>query len=802
MISTLKKRELNLSQNTHFSKQPPVNVCNLYESMVSGKYKFTSKNMKTIIENWSYLDNDTAVACERVLDLLEIAYDVDTPSNIDSYTKAVSEIVMKVRNSKQLQTSIKRRLSRVKTRISTKINKSLEKLRGAHAGNKPSIATAGKASQAARAQDAKQDAKTEAVMNSLSTITNAIDECVNCDRIISNHAKLNKRFNLDRFVKESVFTSAQTRDNVIEFCKLVDTYDIPVKAKFAIAIENSLYAYEKNHVPYKKEDILEAASDYFLITHNNFYQMPYQISDVLARTKLYEASDYENLDILPIIYETSEQLFGEETLDGYTAIINEGIREKLKNIKLKSATSKAHEWIKRFKIGADKKIDDFVAILRKALADKPENVIDETPNILSILLTFFVIIGATSIHAILGALSVLTMYMLHIHVDRKEMEVQIKNYERHLKQVESKLDKAKTDEQKERLTKYKEQLEKDIEKLKDHLNDLKSEREKEAEEMEDDSDFSEAVTDLYTLEEAVKNIKKTNDTVDMVKQIAKKTDKLKIDDIDVITEFSLKYPYALDPEDLCLILKEHRAEVLKGSNIKRYIRSSALSENITKLENYKPVLKEDITKEETFQELADFIIMRDAIIECLENVSKESPILEMNFTNTLNMAIERIKKAASNLSEKEKILSRTVDNSLDNLKDAVNKTMEVEDRESVIRGRVLPSASRIIKVGITAAAVGYFVHPALAAIGVIGWVGMLKDNRAKERSIILDELDVELTMCNKYIQQAEEKNDMKGLRNLLMIKKKLESQRNRLKYKMHVDFRDQDVVKGDNDEKD
>ena len=174
----------------------------------------------------------------------------------------------------------------------------------------------------------------------------------------------------------------------------------------------------------------------------------------------------------------------------------------------------------------------------------------------------------------------------------------------------------------------------------------------------------------------------------------------------------------------------------------------------------------------------------------------------MNFTNTLNMAIERIKKAASNLSEKEKILSRTVDNSLDNLKDAVNKTMEVEDRESVIRGRVLPSASRIIKVGITAAAVGYFLHPALAAIGVIGWVGMLKDNRAKERSIILDELDVELTMCNKYIQQAEEKNDMKGLRNLLMIKKKLESQRNRLKYKMHVDFRDQDVVKGDNDEKD
>lgn len=800
MISTLKKRELNLSQNTHFSKQPPVNVCNLYESMVSGKYKFTSKNMKTIIENWSYLDNDPAVACERVLDLLEIAYDVDTPSNIDSYTKAVSEIVMKVRNSKQLQTSIKRRLGRVKTRISTKINKSLEKLRGAHAGNKPSIATAGKASQAARAQDAKQDAKTEAVMNSLSTITNAIDECVNCDRIISNHAKLNKRFNLDRFVKESVFTSAQVQDNVLEFCELIDTYAIPNKAKFAIAIENSLYAYEKNHIPYKKEDILEAATDYFLLVHHDHYSIPTQIADVLRKSKLYEATDFEKLDILPIIME-DDKMFDEETLDGYQLILTEGIKSKLDNIKKKSG-SKAKEILKKFKLGADKSIGAFENVVRKLIADTHEQVIDEIPNLFAILFVFVFVATATAMAAILGIMAIIFSALMSIHVNRKQMEKAIKAYDRHIKRVESKLATCKDEKKRERLEQYKEKLEKDREKLKERLDDLKSEREKEAEEMEDDSDFSEAVTDLYTLEEAVKNIKKTNDTVDMVKQVAKKADKLKIDDIDVITEFSLKYPYALDPEDLCLILKEHRTEVLKGSNIKRYIRSSALSENITKLENYKPVLKEDITKEETFQELADFIIMRDAIIECLENVSKESPMLEMNFTNTLNMAIERIKKAASNLSEKEKILSRTVDNSLDNLKDAVNKTMEVEDRESVIRGRVLPSASRIIKVGITAAAVGYFLHPALAAIGVIGWVGMLKDNRAKERSIILDELDVELTMCNKYIQQAEEKNDMKGLRNLLMIKKKLEAQRNRLKYKMHVDFRDQDVVKGDNDEKD
>lgn len=796
MISTIKKRELNLSENTEFRK-PPLNIYNLYESLLNGKYAFNSKNVKTVLENWRYLDSSPTVACEKVLDLLEVAYEKDTPTNINNYTKAVTEIVQKVRNATQLQTSIKRRISRVKTRITTKINKSLERLRDAHAGNIKSIPTG---SVAGRKQDAKQDAQSEAAMNSLKSIAEAVEDCITCDRIISNHAKLNRRFNVDRFVKESVFTSAQVKDNVIEFCKLIDTYQIPEKAKFSIAIENSLYAYEKNHIPYKKQDILEAATDYFLMSpsHGAHYSMPTIIAEVLSKSTLYEANDFEKLDILPVVLEQNEKLFGEETSDGYSEILSEGIKNKFKNIKLDGAKNKARETVKQFKLGADKGINAYNAMIRKLFANKPKHIIDETPNVLAILLTFFVVVGATSIHAVLGALAAITTYFINLEADAQEADAQIKNYERHLKKVESRISKAKSSEEKERLEAYKNQLEKDLEKIKDYREDLKSDREKEADEANEYNDLDEAFITLTTLDEGTKHLQKAN--YDMIGNIAKKVSKLKIDDIDVITEFSCKYPDLIDPEDLAIILKDHKEEVLKGNNISKYIRSSALSDNITKLENIKQKDLEEASVDDAIRDLSDLIIYRDAIIECLENAD-DNALLEMNFTNTLNLAIERIKKAAQNLSDKEKVISRTIDNSLDNLKDAINQATAAEDREAVIRGKILPPASRIIKLAMASAAIGYFIHPALSAIAVIGWFAMSQENRAKERHIILDELDVELTMCNKYIQQAEEKNDMKGLRNLLMIKKKLEAQRNKLKYKMKVDYKE-DVQKGDNDEND
>ena len=43
-------------------------------------------------------------------------------------------------------------------------------------------------------------------------------------------------------------------------------------------------------------------------------------------------------------------------------------------------------------------------------------------------------------------------------------------------------------------------------------------------------------------------------------------------------------------------------------------------------------------------------------------------------------------------------------------------------------------------------------------------------------------------MCEKYIDIAESKNDMKALKQLLTIQKNLKRQEQRIRYKMKVDF--------------
>ena len=54
--------------------------------------------------------------------------------------------------------------------------------------------------------------------------------------------------------------------------------------------------------------------------------------------------------------------------------------------------------------------------------------------------------------------------------------------------------------------------------------------------------------------------------------------------------------------------------------------------------------------------------------------------------------------------------------------------------------------------------------------------------------MVLDEIEIELKMCEKYIDIAESKNDMKSLKQLLTIQRNLQRQQQRIKYKMKVDF--------------
>ena len=68
-----------------------------------------------------------------------------------------------------------------------------------------------------------------------------------------------------------------------------------------------------------------------------------------------------------------------------------------------------------------------------------------------------------------------------------------------------------------------------------------------------------------------------------------------------------------------------------------------------------------------------------------------------------------------------------------------------------------------------------------------------KNSQAKERQLALDEIEIELKMCERYIRLYEEQQDMQKIRQCEIIQRNLERQRQRIKYKMAVDFKHADT---------
>ena len=93
------------------------------------------------------------------------------------------------------------------------------------------------------------------------------EECkkyIDADRIIANDIRLNNRFKLDSFVKEYVTLDEDDERHLIsELCFKIDTYNIDIEKKFAIALESIEYSLYKNNKAISNDLIIEEVIDYF-----------------------------------------------------------------------------------------------------------------------------------------------------------------------------------------------------------------------------------------------------------------------------------------------------------------------------------------------------------------------------------------------------------------------------------------------------------------------------------------------------------------------------------------------------------
>lgn len=143
---------------------------------------------------------------------------------------------------------------------------------------------------------------------------------------------------------------------------------------------------------------------------------------------------------------------------------------------------------------------------------------------------------------------------------------------------------------------------------------------------------------------------------------------------------------------------------------------------------------------------------------------------------------DKFKSTVKSLSDKERTASATFDAAIDSIKKTVSDVVggnEQEAREDVIADRYIPRASRVVKLALVLG-FGYTVAPALSVIGLFLYIAKTVSTRTEERRRILNEIDVEIDMCKRYIKQADEKDDLEKVRRYKLILKKLQDTREQI----------------------
>ena len=271
---------------------------------------------------------------------------------------------------------------------------------------------------------------------------------------------------------------------------------------------------------------------------------------------------------------------------------------------------------------------------------------------------------------------------------------------------------------------------------------------------------------ILSLEEKCKELESYEDPID---SIYDGLEDLNEDDFDNITDIALSENGLVDLDRLYSLYETYKKELYKSNSISKYRMGSCLQENMNKIKNAN-IVNEDMNRYETYNNLVK-------LNEGLEAIQ------ETSLKNNIMIAREKLKKAALKLSDKEKTMSRQLDNALANFNDNLQTKLSNKNREAVIKGRILPSASTTIKIALASGVTAMF-NPVLAVIGALGALGASAAGTRKEKQFILDEIDIQLKLVEKKIQLAESNNDMKSLEQLLKIEQKLKREKQRILYRL------------------
>jgi hypothetical protein len=241
--------------------------------------------------------------------------------------------------------------------------------------------------------------------------------------------------------------------------------------------------------------------------------------------------------------------------------------------------------------------------------------------------------------------------------------------------------------------------------------------------------------------------------------------------------------------------------------LKKYL--DKLNVCIEKVEDYKNSLKSDMDDELDDDWDDDFLeqsnVVNFALLSCISeaienenyddiniihtmiNENKLNTLIDEggNLMNTVKLVKEKLKNTMTKLTTKEKAICSEIDNRFDIFVRDFQRSMSLEKRENVIKGKVAPSLTKMVKLA-AAGTVGALFAPVATALTILVGYAVSKKATIKEKQYILDELKVQQKIIERKINQAEMKGDDKALEELYRLQARYEKEYKRIKYNIRL----------------
>ena len=768
---------------------------------------YSYENARKVLESWNQLHGDPVVCAHKCMAFFEYCIDSEpSTSRIKTLAEILSEgALKKVRDGNQMRAYVKRKISRFKTKLSTKINNKTDDNKNAvnttiEKFNDQIKKTTGNNIASAQTKPANDAKKDKAAMEAFIYLENVLDQMAVCDTILNNQNKLSNRFNISNMLSES----SDIESFIFDFCECVDTYRMDTKYKYNVALQNIPYTLYKNGVMAEASEIVEKVTDYFLLSN----QDPdiSSMKNVLEHnmTFLYDKKDIEGLSYM---FKDIAKL--DIKFDDTMTLIHEVDTAKLVK-SIGTSKDKIKDILDDFKKSASKTPDKLHSAISRIYTQPADEIIEEYPDILAIIRQSILLVSAGSINPLLAIATLCVDYAIKLHMSRKQIDKYIDKQKKEIEKVDKKIEKAKTDEAKENLSKYKKTLTTGLDKLKDYRDKLYTEKDAEAirdKEMDDEIDFDddddidfdfnfdETASIIENISYMMDTINSTVDVKTLARKITESSAVCSSEFLDAIIEYFNNF---MDEKSWDILISEGLSPVyhlmlsestsnLHGTDLGSYwYRRDILKDALNTIHESDSSRSFGTLGEESAR-LSNIISGYNMIMECMNNQPELQSIVitEGSIKETIKLAGINLKNAIRGLSDKEKAMSQSIDAGMNTFSRSLERALTNDNREAVMRGSLIPSASKVIKGAIVVGA-AWAIDPALAVIGALGALGVSKSLQAKERQAILDEIEIELKMTEKYLRIAEDNNDMKATRQLLKTQRDLQRQQQRIKYRMKV----------------